>query len=90
MAVGARRSDVMCQFLVEAVLVCLMGGAIGVALSFAASFIFSSFVDKWQMVFSANTLIAAVVSSTLVGVVFGFVPARNAARLDPIVALARD
>jgi macrolide transport system ATP-binding/permease protein len=41
-------------------------------------------------VFSVNTLVAAVVSSTLVGVVFGFAPARNAARLDPVVALARD
>ncbi|PMS32241.1 macrolide transport system ATP-binding/permease protein [Trinickia symbiotica] len=90
MAVGARRGDVMCQFLVEAVLVCLMGGAIGIALSFGASFVLEAFVDNWRMVFSANTLVAAVVSSTLVGVVFGFAPARNAARLDPVVALARD
>ncbi len=90
MAVGARRGDVMCQFLVEAVLVCLTGGAIGIAVSFGASFVLESLVDNWRMVFSSNTVAAAFLSSTLVGVLFGFAPARNAARLDPVVALARD
>ena len=90
MAVGARRSDVMLQFLVEAVLVCLMGGAIGIALSFAASFVFSAFVDQWSMVFSTASLVSAVACSTVIGVAFGFIPARNAARLDPVEALARD
>ncbi len=90
MAVGARRGDVMLQFLVEAVLVCLMGGAIGIALSFAAGFVFSAFVHQWSMVFSTGSLIAAVACSTVIGVAFGFIPARNAARLDPVEALARD
>lgn len=90
MAVGARRSDVMLQFLVEAVLVCLMGGAIGIALSFGAGFVFSAFVDQWSMIFSTNSLIFAVACSTAIGVAFGFIPARNAARLDPVQALARD
>ncbi|WP_206952217.1 MacB family efflux pump subunit [Trinickia acidisoli] len=90
MAVGARRSDVMLQFLVEAVLVCLLGGAIGIALSFGASVVFSIFVKQWSMVFSTRSIVAAVACSTAIGVAFGFMPARNAARLDPIEALARD
>ncbi len=90
MAVGARRGDVMLQFLVEAVLVCLLGGAVGIALSFGASFVFSAFVHQWNMIFSPGSLISAVVCSTVIGVAFGFMPARNAARLDPVEALARD
>ncbi|AVF40062.1 macrolide ABC transporter permease/ATP-binding protein MacB [Pandoraea apista] len=90
MAVGARQSDIMQQFLVEAVMVCLMGGAIGIALSFGASFVFSLFVAKWKMVFSIGSVVTAFLCSTLIGVVFGFMPARNAARLDPVEALARD
>ncbi len=90
MAVGARQSDIMQQFLVEAVMVCLMGGAIGIALSFGASFVFSLFVAKWKMVFSMGSIVTAFLCSTLIGVVFGFMPARNAARLDPVEALARD
>jgi macrolide transport system ATP-binding/permease protein len=90
MAVGARRSDVMQQFLVEAVLVCVAGGLLGVACSFGASAIFTFFVSQWQMIFSTRSIVLAVVCSTLIGVLFGFIPARNAARLDPVDALARD
>ncbi|AJY31854.1 ABC transporter family protein [Burkholderia thailandensis 34] len=90
MAVGARQADIMQQFLVEAVTVCLMGGAIGIVLSFGMSFVFSLFVDQWKMVFSAGSIVSAFLCSTLIGVVFGFMPARNASRLDPIDALARD
>jgi macrolide transport system ATP-binding/permease protein len=90
MAVGARPGDVMLQFLVEAVLVCLIGGAIGIALSFGAGAVFSAFVTQWSMVFSTGALISAVASATAIGVAFGFIPARNAARLDPVQALARD
>jgi macrolide transport system ATP-binding/permease protein len=90
MAVGARRSDVMQQFLVEAVLVCVAGGLLGVACSFGASAIFSFFVKQWQMIFSTRSIVLAVLCSTLIGVLFGFIPARNAARLDPVDALARD
>ena len=90
MAVGARPSDVMLQFLVEAVLVCLIGGAIGIALSFGAGAVFSAFVTQWSMVFSTGSLISAVACATTIGVAFGFIPARNAARLDPVQALARD
>ncbi|MGP0172630.1 MacB family efflux pump subunit [Pseudomonas sp. NCHU5208] len=90
MAVGARASDIRQQFLVEAVMVCLLGGVIGIGLSFAIGYLFSLVVKEWQMVFSLGSIITAFLCSTLIGVVFGFVPARNAARLDPINALARD
>ncbi|QVN21072.1 MacB family efflux pump subunit [Burkholderia pyrrocinia] len=90
MAVGARQSDILQQFLVEAVLVCLLGGTIGIALSFGLGAVFSMFVAQWKMVFSAGAIVTAFVCSTLTGVIFGFMPARNASRLDPIDALARD
>ncbi|HIC7213417.1 MacB family efflux pump subunit [Burkholderia stabilis] len=90
MAVGARQSDILQQFLVEAVLVCLLGGTIGIALSFGLGAVFSMFVAQWKMVFSAGAIVTAFVCSTFTGVIFGFMPARNASRLDPIDALARD
>ncbi|MGC3029638.1 MacB family efflux pump subunit [Burkholderia sp. DN3021] len=90
MAVGARQSDILQQFLVEAVLVCLLGGTIGIVLSFGLGAVFSMFVTQWKMVFSAGAIVTAFVCSTLTGVIFGFMPARNASRLDPIDALARD
>ncbi|MBN3779778.1 MacB family efflux pump subunit [Burkholderia sp. Ac-20345] len=90
MAVGARQSDILQQFLVEAVLVCLLGGTIGIALSLGLGALFSMFVAQWKMVFSAGAIVTAFICSTLTGVIFGFMPARNASRLDPIDALARD
>ena len=90
MAVGARQSDIRQQFLVEAVMVCLIGGVIGISLSFGIGYVFSLLVKEWQMVFSVSSIVTAFICSTLIGIVFGFVPARNAARLDPIEALARD
>jgi macrolide transport system ATP-binding/permease protein len=89
-AVGARRSDIMSQFMIEAVLVCLIGGALGVALSMAIGGIFSLFVKSFQLVYSGWTLLAAFGVSTLIGLIFGWLPARNAAALDPVDALARE
>ena len=90
MAVGARQSDILQQFLIEAVLVCLLGGAIGVLFSFGIGVVFSWFVQAISMVFSLASIIVAVLCSTLIGVLFGFLPARHAAQLDPIEALARE
>ncbi|STR45135.1 macrolide ABC transporter ATP-binding protein/permease MacB [Iodobacter fluviatilis] len=90
MAVGARQSDVMQQFLTESVLVCLIGGVIGVLLSLGIGALVQFFVPDWKMIFSLGSFIAAFICSTLIGVFFGFLPARNAARLDPIEALARE
>ena len=90
MAVGARQSDILQQFLIEAVLVCLIGGLIGIGLSFAIGALFGMLVTTFAMSFSLTSIIMACVCSSLIGVTFGFLPARNAARLDPIEALARE
>jgi len=90
MAVGARASDVLQQFLIEAVLVCLVGGALGVSLSLVIAFTLQLFLPDWGIGFSPLALLMAFICSTLTGVLFGWLPARNAARLDPVDALARE
>ena len=90
MAVGARRSDILTQFLIEAVLVCLIGGVLGIVAALFVGFLFDRFSTDFKMIFSMTSIVAAFACSTLIGVVFGFLPARNAARLDPIEALARE
>ncbi len=90
MAVGARRGDILRQFLTEAVLVCIVGGAAGVALSFALGFGLTQIMQGARLSYSGFSIGAALLSSTLIGIVFGFMPARSAARLDPVQALARE
>ncbi len=89
-AVGARRSDILSQFLIEAVLVCLVGGLIGVMLALGIGALFNLLSPDFKMIFSFGSIIIAFACSTMIGVVFGFLPARNAANLDSIEALARD
>lgn len=90
MAVGARRSDILRQFLTESVLVCLVGGVIGVAIAIGGGSIVDGLIDAIQLSFSVETVALAFASATLIGVVFGYMPARSASRLDPIEALARE
>jgi macrolide transport system ATP-binding/permease protein len=90
MAVGARKGDIMQQFLIESFLVCLLGGIIGIVCSWGVGKVFSLFVTSFAMQFSLMSIVSAFLCSTLIGVIFGFLPARNAARLDPIEALARE
>ncbi|MGE4529350.1 MAG: ABC transporter permease, partial [Rhodospirillaceae bacterium] len=90
MAVGARQSDIMQQFLIEAVLVCLLGGVLGVGLAFLIYALFGKGSGNVQMVISTWSIVAAFGCSTAIGVAFGFLPARHAARLDPVEALARE
>ena len=89
-AVGARRSDILSQFLIEAVMVCLVGGFMGVMLALGISALFNLLSPDFKMIFSLGSIMVAFACSTLIGIVFGFLPARNAAKLDPIEALARD
>jgi macrolide transport system ATP-binding/permease protein len=90
MAVGARRSDIMQQFLIESVLVCLMGGAVGILLSLGAGRVFAFFVTSFALKFSLISVLTAFLCSSAIGVLFGYLPARSAANLDPIQALARE
>ncbi|CED57761.1 ABC transporter, permease [Aliivibrio wodanis] len=89
MAVGARQTDILKQFLIEAVLVCLCGGALGIGLAYVVGLIISSTSSGLSMIYSTNSIIAAFICSTLIGVIFGFLPARNAAKLNPVDALSR-
>jgi len=89
MAVGARHFDILSQFIIEAVLVCILGGVLGVALSLAASFVIPHLFPQFPMIFSLYSVVTAVAVSMIIGVVFGFVPARSASTLDPVEALAR-
>ena len=90
MAVGARQGDIMQQFLIEAVLVCMIGGALGVGLALSLGVIFPLFGSGFVLDFSASSIVLAFACSTLIGVTFGFLPARSASKLDPIEALARE
>ena len=90
MAVGARQSDIMQQFLIEAVMVCLIGGFLGVAWALGIGVLLDSLSSGFTMIFSTFSIVAAFTCSTLIGVLFGFIPAKNAAKLDPVIALTRD
>jgi macrolide transport system ATP-binding/permease protein len=89
-AVGARQSDILQQFLIEAVMVSLLGGLLGIGLALLISLVFSLFVESFQMHFSLFSILMAFGCSSLIGILFGYLPARNAARLDPVEALARE
>ncbi len=87
MAVGARRSSVLQQFLIEAILICIIGGFIGILFAFSIGLFFSMFVQAFTLSYSTVSIILALACSTLIGVIFGYIPARNASRLNPVEAL---
>ncbi len=89
MAVGARGSDVLLQFLTEAVLVCAIGGLIGVFVGVVCG-LATSRAMGWLTIISVTPGVLAFGCAFVVGIVFGLLPARKAARLDPVEALARD
>ncbi|MBL9060779.1 MAG: ABC transporter permease, partial [Mangrovicoccus sp.] len=89
-AIGARRSDIVSQFLIEAVLVCLVGGLFGILAALGIGALLGWLTPGATLLFSTPSIIAAFLSSSLIGITFGFLPARSAARLDPVVALSRE
>jgi putative ABC transport system permease protein len=86
MAVGARTRDILGQFLVEAVTLSIIGGLIGVALGVAGATAIGAFAG-WRIVLSPEAVGLAVAFAFVVGVFFGYYPARKAARLNPVEAL---
>jgi putative ABC transport system permease protein len=86
MAVGARGGDILVQFLVEAVTLSLLGGVLGIALGLGGSYAIAYFA-QWRTLVSVQAVAVAFLFSAAVGVFFGFYPARQASRLNPIDAL---
>ncbi|HMJ23693.1 MAG TPA: ABC transporter permease [Terriglobales bacterium] len=86
MAIGATEGDVQQQFLIEAVVLSIVGGVIGILSGMGASYLITQTLG-WPVLVSPTAILAAVLFSMAVGVFFGFYPARKAARLDPIDAL---
>jgi putative ABC transport system permease protein len=89
MAVGARRRDVLLQFLVEAVVVSIAGGAAGIAFGYLAAMLIARFAG-WDTIVPVYGVVLAVCVSVAIGLVFGVGPARRAARLDPVEALRQE
>ena len=90
MAIGAQQADILLQFLIEAILICLVGGFMGVALSMSIGFCFNTFSEDFGMIFSTASIVLALVCSTAIGIIFGYMPAKNASNLNPIDALASE
>jgi ABC-type antimicrobial peptide transport system permease subunit len=86
MAVGARPQDILRQFLVEAVVLCLMGGFMGIAIGRGAAELLH-YLLNWPIEVSVLAIVAAITVSASVGIIFGYYPAWKASRLDPIEAL---
>jgi putative ABC transport system permease protein len=89
LAIGARQKDVLVQFLIEAVLLAVIGGAMGIGLGALAATVIAGMAD-WPTIVRAEAIVIAAGCSIAIGVFFGFYPARRAARLDPIVALRHE
>ena len=86
-ALGARRRSILLQFLIEAVSICLIGGLIGLTLTFSLCLILQSTMPSLPVVFSGSLVVISMVVSIATGIVSGFAPAWGASRLDPVVAL---
>ena len=85
-ALGATQRDILIQFIVEAILLCIIGGLIGVVLGSLIYFSIASY-QEWPIAMSLSAILGSVTFSAMVGLFFGIWPAKRAAKLDPAVAL---
>ena len=90
MAIGAKQRNILQQFLIEAILICLLGGVIGILLAGTIITLFNTLGSNFKMLLSLESVVLAVFFSTLIGVVFGYMPAKNDSKLNPIVALSQE
>jgi len=91
LAVGARQADIRRQFLLEAIVLCLIGATLGVVVCLIIILIANPFLPPgWMLELSPQSVMTAALCASLTGTIFGYFPARNAARLDPVEALARE
>jgi putative ABC transport system permease protein len=86
MAVGARGRDILNQFLVESIVLCLVGSFIGITIGVVLTSVIAN-MGEWPVLIKSTTIMLAVGASAMVGLFFGFYPARRASKLDPIEAL---
>jgi putative ABC transport system permease protein len=89
MAVGARKRDILTQFLIETVTLCLIGGIIGIATGVTSAYVIGA-IAAWPVLVQADTVLLGIAASVTVGVVFGLLPSRRAASLNPIEALRHE
>lgn len=94
-AVGAKYNDIMMQFLVESILITLLGGLIGILIGVGVSGLIAVVASQalnlgWKFVVPARAFVVSIIFSAVFGVVFGVYPARKAAKLDPIDALRKE
>ncbi len=85
-ALGARQSDIQSQFLIESVILTMVGGLMGIVFGLIATFVVCRFTG-WDYLISSISVVSGLVTATLAGLLFGFQPARQASRLDPITGL---
>jgi putative ABC transport system permease protein len=88
-ALGAKRRDILAQFLIESIIICLIGGGIGILLGVGITALVSV-IQRWEYLLPWTAIVIGVVVSITIGLFFGIYPAVKAARLDPVVALSKE
>ena len=86
-AIGARPAIILLEFLLEAILLCMIGGGLGLLLVFSGTLIAGNMFDSFQIALSTGNIVLGLSISAIVGILAGFIPAFSASRLDPVVAI---
>ena len=90
MAVGARQRDILRQFLIETIIVCIIGGSLGVFFAILIGELVNYANLPFKAVYTPTPMVVAFIFSSLIGICFGFLPSKRASQLNPVTALARE